>query len=301
MRARRPYGPVMSATTQPIGLLLRQWRRRRGLSQLHLAANAEVSQRHLSFVESGRSAPSRDMVLHLADELGVPLRERNVLLVAAGFAPIYSDRRLDDPALGPVRDAVDVILAGHEPYPALAVDRHWTLVASNRAVGRLLLGVDAELLRPPVNVLRVSLHPRGVAPRIANLRAWRDHVIARLTRQIDNSADLVLARLKDELSSYPVPGGATARAHGGTERFGHVAVPLDIATPNGVLSLLSTTTVFGAPLDAGVADLAVESFFPMNSATATLLRAMADTARCEAANAPPSPTPRPTPSSPATP
>src|SRR5262252_7664877 len=155
--------------TQPVGNLLRKWRERRRLSQLDLACEAEISTRHLSFLETGRSLPSREMALRLAERLDVPLRERNVLLVAAGYAPAFSERPLDDPALQPARKAVDLVLAGHEPYPALAIDRHWTLIAANGAVGRLIGGADPALLKPPVNVLRLSLHPRGLAPRIANL------------------------------------------------------------------------------------------------------------------------------------
>src|SRR6476469_9855053 len=197
----------MMAMTQPVGDLLREWRQRRRMSQLDLASEAEISTRHLSFVETGRALPSREMVLHLAEQLEVPLRERNVLLVAAGFAPVFAERALEDPALQSARRAVDLVLAGHEPYPALAVDRHWTLVAANAAVGRLIAGADAELLQPPVNVLRLSLHPKGLAPRIANLPEWRAHLLARLRQQIDVTADGELIKLLDELSGYPAPGG----------------------------------------------------------------------------------------------
>jgi len=167
---------------QPVGDLLREWRQRRRMSQLDLASEAEISTRHLSFLETGRAQPSRDMVLHLAEQLEVPLRERNVLLVAAGFAPVFAERSLEDPALQSARKAVDLVLAGHEPYPALAVDRHWTLIAANGAVGRIIGGADASLLQPPVNVLRLSLHPKGLAPRIVNLPEWRAHLLARLRR-----------------------------------------------------------------------------------------------------------------------
>jgi transcriptional regulator with XRE-family HTH domain len=144
-----------------IGDHLREWRQRRRLSQMDLALDAEISTRHLSFLETGRARPSRDMVLRLAERLEVPLRERNVLLLAAGFAPVFGERRLDDPALAPARAAVDLVLKGHEPYPAVAIDRHWTLVAANAAIPPLLAGVDPGLLEPPVNVLRLSLHPTG--------------------------------------------------------------------------------------------------------------------------------------------
>src|SRR5215831_17695493 len=200
---------VSTARAEPakplhVGEHLREWRQRRHLSQLDLAGDAEISARHLSFVETGRSSPSRDMVLHLAERLDVPLRERNVLLVAAGYAPAYTERSLDDPALAGVRKAVDLVLAGHAPYPALAIDRHWTLVSANEAVAPLLTGVDAELLEPPVNVLRLSLHPAGLAPRIANLPEWRGHLLERLRRQIEVSGDAELARLMAELRAYPV-------------------------------------------------------------------------------------------------
>ncbi|HZG66693.1 MAG TPA: helix-turn-helix domain-containing protein, partial [Herpetosiphonaceae bacterium] len=162
---------------QPVGNLLRGWRQRRRMSQLDFACAAGISTRHLSFVETGRSLPSRDMLLHLAEHLEIPLRERNILLIAAGYAPVFPERRLDDPALEAARKAIDLVLAGHAPYPALAIDRHWTLIASNDAVPPLLGGVDPSLLQPPVNVLRLSLHPAGLAPRIANLPEWRAHVL----------------------------------------------------------------------------------------------------------------------------
>src|SRR5499426_2213131 len=174
---------MSSVQTQPVGNLLRDWRKRRHLSQLDLACDADISARHLSFLETGRSKPSREMVLRLSDQLEIPLRERNNLLVAAGYAPVFEERALGDPALQGARNVVDLILAGHEPYPALAVDRHWSLIASNRTVPLLIVGVDTSLLTPPVNVLRLSLHPRGLAPRIANLGEWRSHLLARLRRQ----------------------------------------------------------------------------------------------------------------------
>jgi transcriptional regulator with XRE-family HTH domain len=196
----------MSSThTQGVGKLLREWRQRRRLSQLDLAAEAEISSKHLSFVESGRALPSREMLLHLAEQLAIPLRERNVLLVAAGYAPVFAECSLDDPALQAARKAVELVLAGHEPYPALAIDRHWTMIAANRAIAPLLAGVDRALLEPPVNVLRLSLHPAGLAPRIANLAAWRAHLLARLRRQIELTADVQLIGLQGELSAYPVP------------------------------------------------------------------------------------------------
>src|SRR5687768_12776775 len=186
-------------TPQLIGHLLREWRQRRRLSQLDFATEAEISSKHLSFLETGRSQPSRDMLLKLAELLDVPLRERNTLLIAAGFAPMFTERSLDDPALRAAREAVDLVLKGHEPYPALAIDRHWTMLAANRAVAPMLIGIPNALLQPPVNVLRLSLHPEGLAPRIVNLAQWRTHLLARLRRQIDVSADPALVALHDEL------------------------------------------------------------------------------------------------------
>jgi transcriptional regulator with XRE-family HTH domain len=235
------------------------------MSQLELAVEAEVSARHLSFVETGRSAPSREMVLHLAEHLAIPLRERNALLMAAGFAPVFPERALDDPALASARKAVDLVLAGHEPYPAIAVDRHWTLVAANNAVGQFLVVEDPALMQPPLNVLRVSLHPRGVAPRIANLGEWRAHVLERLRRQIDASGDSVLIALLEELRGYPAPAPKETYDYGG------VVVPIELITEAGILSFFSTTTIFGTPVDVTLSELAVEAFYPADDRTARLL------------------------------
>jgi transcriptional regulator with XRE-family HTH domain len=258
---------------QPVGDLLRQWRQRRHLSQLHFASEADISTRHLSFLETGRAPPSREMVLHLAEHLEVPLRERNVLLVAAGYAPVFPERPLGDPALQAVRQAMDLILKGHEPYPALAVDRHWTLVAANSAVTRLLAGVDAGLLQPPVNVLRLSLHPSGLAPRIANLPEWRAHLLARLRHQIEVTADRILADLLRELSGYPSP---LVRPPKPIPDHGSVVVPFQLTTDAGLLSFFSTTTVFGTPIDVTLSELALESFYPADPPTAAALRRLAD-------------------------
>src|ERR671913_68107 len=188
--------------TRPIGDLLREWRERRRLSQLALALDAEVSTRHLSFLETGRARPSREMLLRLTERLDVPLRERNTMLLAAGFAPAYPERALDDPALDVARAAVDRVLLGHEPFPALAIDRYWTLIAANRVVPALLTGVASELLQPPINVLRLSLHPDGLAARIANLPEWRTHLLARLSRQVEITADSRPSDLLPELDGY---------------------------------------------------------------------------------------------------
>lgn len=261
----------------PVGALLRSWRQRRGLSQLDLACEADISTRHVSFLETGRSQPSRGMLIHLAERLDVPLRERNALLVAAGFAPVYSEHSLDSPAMQAARKAVDLVLTGHEPFPALAVDRHWHLLAANRAVAPLLEGVSAELLAGPVNVLRLSLHPDGLAGRIGNWTQWRDHVLSRLTRQIEAGADPVLVALRSELQGYPAP----ASGLGGGSEAGHhpdVVVPLRLHTSFGLLNLFSTTTVFGTAVDVTLSELAIEAFFPADAETAERLReALADT------------------------
>ncbi len=239
------------------------------MSQLDLALEAEISQKHLSFVESGRSAPSRDMVLRLAERLSVPLRERNLMLLSAGFAPSYPERSLDDPGLKPAREVVELILKGHEPYPALAIDRHWRLVASNNAVAPFLAGIaEPSLVVPPVNVLRLSLHPGGLAPAITNLAEWREHLLQRLRDQIAVTGDPVLIRLLAELSGYPAP----AQAEGTGRDYAGLAVPLRLRSPAGTLSLISCTTVFGTPVDVTLSELALETFFPADPETAALLR-----------------------------
>ena len=269
---------ISTASAQTVGDLLREWRQRRRLSQLDLALEAEISTKHLSFVESGRAQPSREMVLHLAERLEVPLRARNVLLVAAGFAPVFRERQLSDPALASARQAVDLVLKGHEPYPALAVDRHWTMVAANAAVAMLIGGADAALLEPPVNVLRLSLHPKGLSSRITNLAEWRAHLLERLRRQVEVSADPVLAKLHEELRGYPVPAAARVRKPTPQSGFADVVVPVQFATDAGTLSFFSTTTVFGTPVDVTLSELALEAFFPADAATAEALRGLAASA-----------------------
>lgn len=254
----------MIASDLSVGDLLREWRQRRRLSQLELACEAEISTRHLSFVETGRSVPSREMVLNLAERLDVPLRERNTLLLAAGFAPVYRERPLADPALEAAREAVDLILKGQEPYPALAIDRHWTMVAANRAVAPLLTGVDGALLEPPVNVLRLSLHPDGLRRTIANFSEWSAHMVGRLRRQVELSRDPELIKLLDEVRSYTVAGGSVSESD--------PLVPLRLNTKDGVLSFFSTTMVFGTPVDITLAELAIELFFPADAETMTALR-----------------------------
>jgi transcriptional regulator with XRE-family HTH domain len=258
---------------RPFGEQLRDWRQRRHLSQLDLASHVDISTRHLSFVETGRSQPSRAMVLRLAEELNVPLRERNSLLVAAGYAPMYATRPLSDPTMSAARAAVDLILSGHEPYPASLVDRHWTLVASNRAVAPLLVGIDPALLTPPVNVLRLTLHPKGLAPRIDNLEQWRAHILARVARDLELTADATLAELLNELRSYSnghAPPIDRADAH-----FAGVVVPMKLRTEAGVLSMFSTTTVFGTAVEVTLSELVLEAFYPADEHTAQVLRGLA--------------------------
>lgn len=236
---------------------------------MDLALEAEISTRHLSFLETGRARPSREMVLHLSDRLEIPLRERNVLLMAAGFAPIFPETSLADPRLEPARRAVDMILKAHEPYPALVVDLRWNLVAANGAIAPMLEGVAPHLLVGPVNVIRLSLHPEGLAPRIANLGEWRQHALDRLKRQVDLTADTALADLLDEVRDYPTPPAPDRRP----EDYGDVVIPFQLMNGDQVLSLIGTTTVFGTPVDITLSELTLEMFFPADAATADALRA----------------------------
>src|SRR3954447_21712567 len=240
-----------------IGPLLRDWRTRRRMSQLDLALAAGVSARHVSFVETGRSRPSAEMVIQLAEHLDVPLRDRNALLLAAGYAPAYAQRDLEDPEMGPVRQAIERVLAAHEPYPAVVVDRHWGMVAANSAVVLLTEGVAAHLLEPPVNVLRVSVHPDGMAPRIVNLGEWRAHLLDRLGRQAVVSGDPALFALHAELAGYP--GGGSPGPAPDLEA-GSIAVPLRLRGGDGELAFISTATTFGTATDVTVSELAIESF-----------------------------------------
>ncbi|PAX06582.1 helix-turn-helix domain-containing protein [Sphingomonas lenta] len=259
----------MATSVRPVGEHLRDWRLRRRLSQLDLALDAEISARHLSFVETGRARPSRSMLLRLAERLDMPLRERNLLLLAGGFAPAYPDRPLDDPALVAARRAIDALLDAHRPFPALAVDRHWTMIAANPAVALLLEDVDPDLLAPPANVIRLALHPQGLAPRILNFEEWRAHVLHRLRHQRDATGDPVLARLVQEV-------GAGVEERASDDRHGPaVVLPLRLASSAGALSFITTTTVFGTPLDVTLSEIALETFLPADEATAAALRARA--------------------------
>ena len=254
------------SSAPPVGVLLRDWRQRRRLSQLDLALEAGVSTRHLSFVETGRARPSPEMVLHLADELEVPLRERNRLLLAAGYAPVYEERALDEPEMQPVHDAIQLVLDGHDPYPAITVDRGWALVAHNRAAGLLMEGLPDDLLAPPMNVLRASLHPDGLAPRIANLGQWKAHLLERLARQAAITGDPALRTLHAELAAYPAPEDEERGP------ASDVVVPLRLRTDDGELRFFSTVTTFGTPADITVEELSIESFFPADEHTADAVR-----------------------------
>ena len=263
-----------------VGEQLRSWRERRHVSQLDLSLQAGISARHLSFVETGRSKPSSGLILRLSEELDVPLRERNVLLLAGGFAPAYPEHGLDAPPLSAVTEAMRQVINAHMPNPALAVDGHWELIDANDAVSLLTEGTAAELMEPPVNVLRVSLHPDGMAPRILNLEQWRRHVLFRLRRQADRSGDPFLHELYEELSGYPGVGGVrgvdgVGRGEGnGAGEAADVVLPMRLRVGEAELSFLSTTTVFGSPLDVTVAELAIESFYPADAATAAAMLAL---------------------------
>lgn len=263
----------MSTVTAAAGAgpLLREWRSRRRLSQQDLALEAGVSARHLSFVETGRSRPSADMVLHLAEHLGVPLRDRNALLLAAGHAPAYAEHDLDAPELAGVRDAMERLLRAHEPAPAIVVDRHWELVAGNRMVGLFIEGVDAQLLEPPLNVLRLTLHPGGLAGRIGNLDELRPHLLDRLRQQAVFTGDPALAALHAELEGYPAPEPA-----GVTPPGRDIAISLLLDTADGTtLRFISTLATFGIAAEVTASELAIETFFPADAATADHLAAYA--------------------------
>jgi transcriptional regulator with XRE-family HTH domain len=265
---------MMNIQIGHVGEHLRQWRQRRHLSQLDLALDAEISARHLSFMETGRSAPSRDMLLRLAERLDVPLRERNVMLVAGGFAPAFPQRTLDDPAMKLAREALDAVLKAHEPNPALAIDRHWNLVSANRMVTPLLGGVAPKLLQGKINVMRLGLHPDGLASRTANLHEWRGHLLDRLQRQCEATADAELIALHDELKAYPTP-----RAGPPPKISDSIVVPFQLRFGSDVLSFISTTMVFGTPVDITLSELALEAFYPADDRTAEKLREIAGTAK----------------------
>ncbi|HXU99774.1 MAG TPA: helix-turn-helix transcriptional regulator [Caulobacteraceae bacterium] len=261
---------TLAANPSPqVGDHIRVWRRRRRMSQMDLALDAEISTRHLSFVETGRAAPSRRMILTLAERLEIPKRERNVLLVAGGYAPVFPERALDAPEMQPARDVIDLVLNGHLPYPAFAIDRQWNILSSNRSLPKIYEGVAEELLAPPVNALRLTLHPKGMAARVLNLEEWRANVLARLRAQIASTADPGLAELYAELRSYSDDGGDEA-----AEPRGAPLIPFRLATEVGPLSFLTTTMVFDAPVDVTLSELMVECFFPADPETRERVKLM---------------------------
>lgn len=265
----------MTALAPPTGVgeLLREWRQRRRMSQLDLANVAEVSARHLSFVETGRSKPSRELVLHLAEHLDIPLRERNALLLAAGYAPVYQERSLEDDEMDPVRDALELVLSGHEPYPAVIVDRRGDLVSANGpALTLFTAGVAEHLLEAPINVYRLGLHPEGLAPRVRNAAAYTHHLLTRLQREVALSGDPALAALLEEVRGYP---DLTHPATVDADPARMIVLPMDFTTVDGEeLSFFSTLSTFGTALDITVAELSIEAFFPADEATKAHLQAI---------------------------
>ncbi|MFF0838033.1 MULTISPECIES: helix-turn-helix domain-containing protein [unclassified Streptomyces] len=270
-------GPSASAATSAdkgqIGRLLRSWRERRRVSQLELALRADSSARHISFIETGRSRPSEEMVLRLAEHLQVPVRERNALLLAAGYAPHYPETPLDDPALDALRDGMERLIQGYEPYPALVVDAGYTVVASNRGIAMLLEGVAEELMTPAPNAMRLTLHPGGLAPRIRNLREWRGHLLAQMERQIALDRSDQLRALYEEVAGYPVTEDAPGEEPAGPVAY--FALPLRIEHAGRVLSFVSSISTFNTPMDVTVAELAIETFLPADPATAKYLHTLA--------------------------
>ncbi|WP_405783969.1 helix-turn-helix domain-containing protein [Streptomyces sp. NBC_01378] len=259
-----------------IGPLLREWRERRRVSQLELALRADSSARHLSFVETGRSRPSEELVLRLAEHLDVPVRERNALLLAAGYAPRFAETPLDDPSMGALREGLDRLLHGYEPYPALVVDATYTVVAANRGIAMLMEGIPESLLTPPLNAMRLTLHPEGLAPRIRNLREWRGHLLAQMERQIALDRSEALRAVYDEVKAYPVAdrdGGGDVGEGG--EAVPYFALPMVIEHDGQVLSFVSSISTFNTPMDVTVAELAIETFLPADSATVKYLRSLA--------------------------
>jgi transcriptional regulator with XRE-family HTH domain len=261
------------------GPLLREWRQRRNLSQLELALRSAVSARHLSFIETGRSRPSREMVLHLADRLDVPLRERNRLLMAAGFAPVFSERGFDEGEMAPIREALERFLVAHEPYPALVVDRHWNVLAANRGVAYVNRDVAPELRKPPANALRIALHPDGLASRISNLANWSGYLLARLRREIEATGDHELKALYEELVAYP--GTTTEYDPAGPLNSTDVLFMQELRLDERELAFFCTLTTFGTPRDLTLAELSIIAFYPANRQTAEALSAAVSEAQTD--------------------
>jgi transcriptional regulator with XRE-family HTH domain len=261
---------VSPAAPAGVGALLRAWRDRRRISQLELALRADSSARHISFIETGRSRPSQEMVLRLADHLDVPVRERNALLIAAGYAPCYPERAVDDPSMSALRQGMERLLTGYEPYPALVVDGTYRVLAANRGIRMLLEGVADHLLVPPLNAMRITLHPDGLAPRIRNLREWRGHLLDQMDRQLALMRSSPLRELYDEVAAYPLPeaGGRESATGGDHAPF---ALPMMIEHGGRVLSFISTIATFNTPMDVTVSELAIETFLPADPETAAVL------------------------------
>ncbi|RSS78291.1 helix-turn-helix domain-containing protein [Streptomyces sp. WAC06614] len=263
------------ATDAPsVGALLRSWRERRGISQLELAGRADSSSRHISFIETGRSRPSEEMVLRLADRLDVPVRERNALLLAAGYAPRFARTPLDDPSMGALREGLERLLTGYEPYPAIVVDGTYHVVAANRGILMLLDGLPEHLLRPPLNAMRITLHPEGLAPKIVNLKEWRGHLLAQMERQIALARSEPLRALYEEVAAYPVPDRPDDAEP--AEPVPYFALPLVIEHDGHVLSFVSSISTFNTPMDVTVAELAIETMLPADPATVKYLRSLGD-------------------------
>ncbi|MET7606553.1 helix-turn-helix transcriptional regulator [Streptomyces avermitilis] len=263
-------------TDKGVGPLLRGWRERRRVSQLELALRAGSSARHISFVETGRSRPSEEMVLRLAEHLDIPVRERNALLLAAGYAPHYPETPLDDPAMDALRQGVQRLLEGYEPYPALVVDATYDVLAANRGIAMLLEGVPESLLTPSLNAMRLTLHPEGLAPRIRNLGEWRGHLLAQMERQIALHRSAPLRTLYEEVAAYPVPDPVPDpdAADELAEPAPHFALPLRIEHDGRVLSFVSSISTFNTPMDVTVAELAIETFLPADPATVKYLQSL---------------------------
>ncbi|CQR60703.1 helix-turn-helix domain-containing protein [Streptomyces leeuwenhoekii] len=263
--------PQAAPAGKGAGPLLRAWRERRRISQLELALRADSSARHISFIETGRSRPSEEMVLRLAEHLDVPVRERNALLLAAGYAPRFPETPLDDPALDALRTGMERLITGYEPYPALVVDAVYNVLAANRGIMMLMEGVPEELLQPPLNVMRLTLHPRGLAPRIRNLREWRGHLLAQMERQIALHRSEPLRALYEEVAAYPVPEAAPGEEP--AEPVPYFALPLQVEHAGRTLSFISSISTFNTPMDVTVAELAIETLLPADPATVKYLQA----------------------------
>ncbi|MFC7257917.1 helix-turn-helix domain-containing protein [Streptomyces lutosisoli] len=257
-----------------IGPLLRGWREQRRVSQLELALRADSSARHISFIETGRSRPSEEMVLRLAEHLDVPVRERNALLLAAGYAPHFKETPLDDPSMDALREGMERLIQGYEPYPALVVDATYNVLAANRGIAMLLDGIPESLLAPPLNAMRLTLHPEGLAPRIRNLRAWRDHLLAQMDRQIALRRSEPLRALYEEVAAYPVPDPDLAEGDEPRGPVPYFALPMQIEHEGRVLSFISSISTFNTPMDVTVAELAIETFLPADPATVKYLQSL---------------------------